>query len=186
MDNITIYPQANSAAADFFIDGGYLRGQFKNEGPWQVRPAKLAEALLAHWTGPWRGKPITPSRYFWFDAIAADEPKVREYVKRIELLPDTAVEEGRVVAGRNRRQKGVDGRLAVVALSGAHRRVYDVAFLVAGDADFVPLVTAIREVGPLVVVAGFDDSMAEELRKAADRAISLPDISQPFWSQISL
>ncbi len=182
--NLPIYPHANSFAADVFIDGAYLREEFKGGSAWRIQPALLAHGYLVN--TPWRGKPIMPSRYFWFDAVGKDDTEVRDYLKRVELQPDTAVEEGRVVGGPKRRQKGVDGRLAVVALSGAYRRVFDVAIIVAGDADFVPLVTAIREVGPLVVVAGFQGSMAEELRRVADRVIPLPDISQPFWPQIAL
>ena len=47
--------------------------------------------------------------------------------------------------------------------------------LLTGDADFVPVVEATRDLGPHVLVVGFRTSMAAALCEAADRVGYLPD-----------
>ena len=77
---------------------------------------------------------------------------------------------GRLVGeGGRRRQKGVDMLLAIEPLKVARSGNADVIALVAGDQDFVPLVEAIRDEGPLVFVFAFVNSVAQELLDAADR-----------------
>jgi uncharacterized protein (TIGR00288 family) len=94
----------------------------------------------------------------------------------VRRLPDTHVGEG--YARRRRgvlQQKGVDVRLAVDALEAAVAQRVRIIGPVAGDADFVPLVEAIRRAGPHMVVLAFRESLAAELRGAADRVVFLPD-----------
>jgi len=45
---------------------------------------------------------------------------------------------------RNRRSKRVDSTLATDMRTHAHRKNYDIAVLVAGDEDYVPLVEAVK------------------------------------------
>ncbi len=52
-------------------------------------------------------------------------------------------------------QKGVDVELAIDVLDSAHSNRYDVAVLVTGDADFVPLVRRITSLGKNALVAHF-------------------------------
>ena len=54
-------------------------------------------------------------------------------------------------------------------LEGAFSKLFDVAILVAGDSDFVPIVNAVRRRGVMVVVAAADWSLSAELRRSADR-----------------
>ncbi len=61
-----------------------------------------------------------------------------------------------------------------MAEKAANSGVVDVIALATADADFVPLVKAIREAGPLVIVAAFAN-LAATLADAADRVIGLPD-----------
>jgi uncharacterized LabA/DUF88 family protein len=53
-------------------------------------------------------------------------------------------------------QKGVDVKMALDALDLAHSNRFDVAVLVTGDADFVPLVTKITALGKQALVAHFE------------------------------
>jgi len=69
------------------------------------------------------------------------------------------------------REKGVDVFLACDLVDLARRDVYDIAYLVSGDADFVPAVTIARSVGKRVFVASPD--IAARLIRASDVAIRL-------------
>ena len=65
--------------------------------------------------------------------------------------------------------------LAVDMLVGAHRLIYDLAVLVAGDADFVPVVEEVRREGRMVLVVANRASLSDGLRRSADRAHELND-----------
>ncbi|MCA9831556.1 MAG: NYN domain-containing protein [Dehalococcoidia bacterium] len=61
-------------------------------------------------------------------------------------------------------------------VTAAYRSLYDVAVLVAGDADYDPVVEAVREAGPTSAVAVFAvPSNSRELRRAADRWGEIPN-----------
>lgn len=53
-------------------------------------------------------------------------------------------------------QKGVDVELAIDVLDCAHAKRYDVAVLITGDADFVPLVRRVTSLSCDVLVAYFE------------------------------
>lgn len=52
-------------------------------------------------------------------------------------------------------QKGVDVELAIDVLEAAHQDRYDVAVLITGDADFVPLIRRITSLGKQALIAHF-------------------------------
>ncbi|MBM4437711.1 MAG: NYN domain-containing protein [Actinobacteria bacterium] len=52
-------------------------------------------------------------------------------------------------------QKGLDVQIAIDVLDYAHQNRFDVAVLIAGDADFVPLVRRITSLGKQTLVAYF-------------------------------
>lgn len=53
-------------------------------------------------------------------------------------------------------QKGVDVQLALDVLDFAHEDRFDVAVLITGDADFVPLVRKITSIGKQALIAHFE------------------------------
>ena len=63
--------------------------------------------------------------------------------------------------------------MAVDMLVGAFTNIFSVAILVAGDADFVPVVNEIRRRGVIVVVASNEREVARDLRRAADRFVAI-------------
>lgn len=69
------------------------------------------------------------------------------------------------------REKGVDVALACDLVDLARRDGYDVAYLISGDADFVPAVEIVRSIGKRVFVASPD--VAARLIRAADATIRL-------------
>lgn len=84
------------------------------------------------------------------------------------------------------RTKGVDITLTTDMLSHAFQDNYDVAFLVAGDGDYVPLVQEVKRLGKIVYVAFFDGSpeagLSPELRLAADRVLPVNKNFLTTWN----
>jgi uncharacterized LabA/DUF88 family protein len=69
---------------------------------------------------------------------------------------------------KNRGSKRVDITLSVDMLSHAFNKNYDVAVLVAGDEDYVPLVNAVKWAGRQVFVWFVKDGLSPALRRSAD------------------
>lgn len=122
-------------------------------------------------------------RMYFYDAIdpasGTTDPDVERYWNAIERLHDTEVRFG-TIRGRPRRQKEVDILLAVDMLVGSFNKLFDVAVLVSGDEDFVPLVIEVRRRGVSVVVAGVSCTTSSELLRVADRYIDLSE--QGCWA----
>lgn len=71
------------------------------------------------------------------------------------------------------RQKGVDVDMACNVMYHAAAGNFDVAVLVTGDGDFVPLVEFLKIMGKRVEVASFECSLSKWLRRSADRIMIL-------------
>ena len=70
--------------------------------------------------------------------------------------------------------KGVDVTLTKDMLVHAFNRNYDIAVLVSGDADFVPVVEELQRMGRIVLVSFFQQKkcgMSDALRLASDRFV---------------
>ena len=78
---------------------------------------------------------------------------------------------------RGRRSKRVDISLATEMLLQGTRDNYDVAVLVTGDEDFVPVVEAVKSLGKIVVLWSFSEGLSTALRRAADH---FADFDQMF------
>lgn len=63
--------------------------------------------------------------------------------------------------------------LACDAISHAHNDAYDIAILVAGDDDFVPLIETIKALGKNVGVIQFRKSIGRKLSQHADFVVYL-------------
>ena len=171
--------------AHVFIDGGYLRQRGKEHNCPFPNPAQLSQKIVASSTvQSWSSHPGNMVNAFlgrttFYDALPDGEadPKLDAYWKAIELQDDMHVGFGALRGLRKKpRQKGVDVQVAVDMLVGAFERAFDIAVLLAGDADFVPVVEEVKRHSVMVVVAAEQASLAEDLRRVADRYI---DISMP-------
>lgn len=177
--------------AHVFIDGGYLRALGKKLHGKLVDPAHLGSTLvksgqIQSWAyNPLQGTNTFLGRINYYDALP-DQSQLSQdtenYLKAIELQNDVHLGFG-ALRGHQRkmRQKGVDTLLAVDMLVGAFSSLFDVVILVAGDADFVPVIEETRRRGIMVAVAGVQDSVSEDLRRVADRFIVIPENAQ--WLQ---
>lgn len=65
-------------------------------------------------------------------------------------------------------QKGVDVKLAVDMVRFAAANIYDRAILIAGDADFIPAVEAVKEFGKQVRLFGIEGRTNARLLEKAD------------------
>jgi uncharacterized LabA/DUF88 family protein len=170
--------------AHVFIDGGYLRMLAREHSGRLVHPRNLATVLMN--SGPVQTWAFNPGqhpnaflgRVVYYDAIPDDKQNqkedVEEYWRIVELLEDVHLGFGALRGlKRNMRQKGVDTLMAVDMLVGAFSGLFDIAILVAGDADFVPVVEEVKRRGVMVAVAGFSKSVSEDLRRVADRFIEI-------------
>ena len=69
---------------------------------------------------------------------------------------------------KGRGSKRVDISLTIDMLTHAHRKNYDIAVLVAGDEDYVPLVEAVMAESRRVVVWFFRQGLNPHLKRCAD------------------
>jgi uncharacterized LabA/DUF88 family protein len=134
-------------------------------------------------------------KVFYYDAIpgrdhgenqAAYETRVQpehERFEEIRALDRVHVTLGQIVGEKNKRQKGVDVALAVDMMSHAYRGIISKATLFAGDADFVPLVTALVNVG-LHVTIWHPPQANANLKGAADSVRPFTFISDYYCFSI--
>jgi hypothetical protein len=69
---------------------------------------------------------------------------------------------------KNLPAKGVDISLATDVLSNAYQDNFDIAVLLTGDGDYVPLIREVQRVGKSVYVAAFNSGLSPQLMLASD------------------
>lgn len=110
-------------------------------------------------------------RRYYYTATQGDHPKLEAVETALKRL---GVEAPRVFKKqKGRRAKRVDIQLSTDMLGHAHRGNYDIAILVAGDEDYVPLVEAVQREGRRVAVWFFEDGLSPALFKASDHAFNI-------------
>lgn len=100
--------------------------------------------------------------------------KLREQGFRVVARESMVFRDGKV------EQKEVDVSLACEMLEHALMNHFDVAIVLSGDRDFVPVIQKVQSAGKRVEVAAFSDVYNEECKRAADVYYILDDI--PFMS----
>jgi uncharacterized LabA/DUF88 family protein len=58
-------------------------------------------------------------------------------------------------------------------LVGSFTKIFSIAVLVAGDADFVPVVNEVKRHGVMVVVAASEKNVSADLKAAGDRFFAI-------------
>lgn len=83
---------------------------------------------------------------------------------------------------KDTRSKGVDIALTKDMLAHGFRGNYEIAVLVAGDGDYVPLVEEVKRAGKPVYVTFFSGyGLSPALRLAADRFIDITQFFEDRW-----
>jgi uncharacterized LabA/DUF88 family protein len=110
-------------------------------------------------------------RRYYYTSCFGDETRLDEVR---DALKNAGIQQPRVFKRpKNGRSKRVDISLATDMLSHAHRRNYDVAVLVTGDEDFVPLVEAVVGEGRRVVLWSLESGLSKKLEQSVDHCFDL-------------
>jgi len=118
-------------------------------------------------------------RTHYYTAVAADDEKL---VATRLAVRDLGFEPNVFKKVKGVRSKGVDVTLTAELVAHAYRESYGVAYLIAGDGDYAPMVEEAKRAGRIVVVSFFErHGLNPELRIAADRFIDLSGLFVDSW-----
>lgn len=107
-----------------------------------------------------------PIRSYYYTSVVGDDNRVNEIKNRLWRI-GFHPEVFKKIKGR--KSKGVDITLTKDVLSHAFLNNYDLAVLLAGDADYLPLINEIKRIGKLVYLVFHEDAIVDEnLIRAAD------------------
>ncbi len=113
-------------------------------------------------------------RKYYYTSVIGDLDKLNAIEKEIKSF---GIEAPRVFKkDKSKGSKKVDISLATEMLTHAHRRNYDVAVLVAGDEDYIPLVDAVIAEGRRVVLWFINDGLSPALKNKADYYFDLGEV----------
>jgi uncharacterized LabA/DUF88 family protein len=105
-------------------------------------------------------------RKYYYASTIGDNDKRNQIFDRLKSL---GIESPHVFPRtKARSSKRVDITLSVDMLTHAYQKNYDAAVLVAGDEDYVPLVTAVKNAGRRVFLWFLDNGLSPALRRSAD------------------
>jgi uncharacterized LabA/DUF88 family protein len=126
-------------------------------------------------------QPVATRAYYYTSAVG-DESKltqIKESLWGLGFHPEVFKKER-----QSTRTKGVDIALAKDFLSNAFLNNYDAAVLLAGDADYVPMVNEVKRLGKLVYVIFFHESglgLSRNLQVASDVFFKIDDSFMQEW-----
>ena len=118
-------------------------------------------------------------RAYYYTSDDADEPEwtaTRLAIREIGFEPQ-------LFKRRKGRSKAVDVALASDVLTLGASGQYEVAIIVAGDGDYVPLLQAVKRLGLHVGVAFIVKDTSSELRIAADEFLDLTEPLARSWQE---
>ena len=107
-------------------------------------------------------------RKYYYTAVQGDDNKQKEVIR---CLKEIGIESPMIFKKpKGRSSKRVDITLGTDMLSHAQKGHYDIAILVAGDDDYVPVVNAVKSEGRRVVLWFFEESkgLSNHLKMKAD------------------
>lgn len=162
-----------------FVDGENLAIRFAKQMNNEEKPPSHVE--LQRDVYVWSeflnrvGEPRVPIlRRYYYTSVQGDTKKLDEIRDRLKEL---GIEAPRVFKkNKSRGSKRVDISLTTEMLSHAHRGNYDLAVLVAGDEDYVPLVEAVIAEGARVVLWFVRSGLSPKLRRAVDHYFDLTNV----------
>jgi len=104
-------------------------------------------------------------RAYYYTSVSGDEPKVDDVRQKLR----NQLFKPQVFKKKGEKSKGVDIALAKDLLVHGFLDHYDVAAVIAGDGDYVPLVEEVKRFGKVVYLSFFEkEGLNPELRLAAD------------------
>jgi uncharacterized LabA/DUF88 family protein len=113
-------------------------------------------------------------RKYYYTALKGDIEKIEQVEEQLRQLN---IEAPCVFKkSKDKGSKRVDISLATDMLTHAFRKNYDIAVLVAGDEDYVPLVEAVMAEGRRVVVWFIKSGLSPKLKRKADFYYDMQDL----------
>jgi uncharacterized LabA/DUF88 family protein len=160
-----------------FIDGGYLRSNirkwFKSD---LLNYESFIDLLITKLTP--RLFHFEKIRVYYYDATSKKKPLSEIYISSIRKIDGFEDRIGtlRFSRAENREvQKGVDTLIAIDMLSKAFQDQYDVAFIIAGDRDFSPVIDYVKNTGKRIYGIFFPETLAIELEDKLDKKFELKE-----------
>lgn len=178
-ENFTIRAQNFAKSEGFNLDEGpdYQKDIFA----WFPRLRTLDVILYGRSYGSYS----RPVRTYYYTSVVGDEntiKTVRESIWNLGFHPEVFKK-----SKKQEKAKGVDIALAKDFLSNAFRDNYDVAFLFAGDGDYVPLVEEAKRIGKTVCVVFFSSQgLSNSLKLAADHFLCIEQAFSHAWTKKEL
>jgi hypothetical protein len=161
-----------------FVDGENLAIRFKSaigeaKPPGHVVHEPNIFVWSPHLNGDHRNFCDVVRKHLYTSLVCAHE-RINEIIDRLQ---DLGIESPRVFKQQgNKGSKQVDVSLAVEMLAHAHAKNYEVAILIAGDEDYVPLIEAVKATGRRVFLWALSDGLSPDLRRRADHYFCLDDL----------
>jgi uncharacterized LabA/DUF88 family protein len=126
---------------------------------------------------------VNALRAHYYTSVAGDEPRVNEVRSALRQLgfdPEVFKKEA-----QKEKAKGVDIALTKDVLAGAFFNNYEIAVLIAGDGDYLPLIREVKRLGKLFYVAFFAREglgLNPEMRIVADDFVDLEQDFSGAWT----
>ena len=163
-----------------FIDGGYLRSNLKalfdND---RIDFAGFARLIVKFWSWGLVYGELVRAYYYGATVDPTEDPKEfdeqKKYFDEIEKCEGYEIRLGRLIKTPDgNRQKGVDTLIALDMMTKAFLNHYDIAYLVAGDDDFVDVVKNVKMfTGKRVYGVYFSKHVSERLLASFDYSRAL-------------
>jgi uncharacterized LabA/DUF88 family protein len=161
-----------------FIDGGHIRTNLREYFCDDVIDyIKFIQFIKAELSLP--SFLFDVIRIYYYDAFPDVENKKEKmkniYIHRIRKLPGFEDRLGSLKIGKKRelKQIGVDTLIAVDMLSKAYENHFDIAILLSGDGDHMPLVDAVKNTGKRVFGVSFEAHESSLLKEYFDANLVL-------------
>ena len=118
-------------------------------------------------------------RSYYYTSVVGDDPKLQSIENALWTIGFTP----RVFKKDARREKtkGVDIALSTDVLTNGFLDNYDIAVLIAGDGDYVPMVREIKRLGKELYVAFFESGLSPRLRLESDQFLDIEPGLQNGW-----
>jgi uncharacterized LabA/DUF88 family protein len=132
-----------------------------------------------------RGADLVKIRKFWFASYQGNEEYETKLCRHLRGLGFEPV----LFKKRNGKEKGVDISLTMKVLLNAINQNYDIAYMVAGDEDYLGLVKEVKRYGQIIYGSFFSQGLSERLELEFDAFTNLDSIashidSEPFLEAI--
>ena len=165
-----------------FVDGAYLRKRCEEFGGhdninWEKLSWTFIRMFNTYGENPFNANLI---RIYFYDAIVPDGDPDRlgeeKYFDNIDRNYAFTVRLGKHVKSLKKgkgRQKGVDILMAIDALTKAYQNQYETGMFMLGDADFKPLIDAVKDAGKKTVGVSHEPTCSKDLARSFDMRIWL-------------